>query len=125
MAGEVPERTETVSHHGYMPLDRPRQNDVALPAPPRGDRTWQDRGRCHTTDADPDLFFTEPATYKRGGTASRRASTIAIAICDLCPVREPCLEYSLSNEIWFGTWGGVSQTERRLMIQSRRKSKSA
>lgn len=36
----------------------------------------------------------------------------AKSICNTCPVREPCLEYALSNES-YGIWGGMSETERQ------------
>jgi WhiB family redox-sensing transcriptional regulator len=32
--------------------------------------------------------------------------TVAKAICVLCPVRQPCLEYAVKSKEEFGVWGG-------------------
>lgn len=34
-------------------------------------------------------------------------------ICAGCPVREPCLDYAITNRERFGIWGGLSERERR------------
>ena len=34
-------------------------------------------------------------------------------MCARCPVRQPCLEYALSNRIVSGIWGGLTERERR------------
>jgi hypothetical protein len=34
-------------------------------------------------------------------------------VCARCPVRQPCLEYALSNRIASGVWGGLTERERR------------
>jgi len=36
-------------------------------------------------------------------------------ICAQCPVREPCLDYAVSNGIVHGIWGGLSERERRAL----------
>jgi len=61
---------------------------------------------CRGTDLD--LFF--PERGEAAGPARR--------ICARCPVRQPCLEYALSNPITHGIWGGLTDRERR-PLQSR------
>jgi WhiB family transcriptional regulator, redox-sensing transcriptional regulator len=65
------------------------------------DRAWMLEAKC--LDADPEAFFPE-----KGGSTRE-----AKRICAACPVREECLEYSLTNEERFGIWGGLSERERR------------
>jgi WhiB family redox-sensing transcriptional regulator len=42
--------------------------------------------------------------------------------CAECSVRTECLEYALVNRIEHGVWGGVSERERRRILQRRRRS---
>ena len=68
--------------------------------------SWRDRAACR--GADPDLFFPE-----RGESAES-----ARRVCARCPVREPCLDYAVTNRIVHGVWGGLTGWERRA-LQSR------
>ena len=36
-------------------------------------------------------------------------------VCARCPVRQPCLDYAISNRITHGIWGGLTERERRAM----------
>jgi WhiB family redox-sensing transcriptional regulator len=38
---------------------------------------------------------------------------IAKQICKDCPVRKECLEYSISEQIFFGVFGGKTPNERK------------
>lgn len=58
---------------------------------------------------DPDVFFPE-----RGGSQQP-----AKAMCAVCPVRAECLEYALTFKIKHGTWGGMSERERRGLRRQR------
>ncbi len=80
--------------------------DFALSPRPR-DPSWRARAAC--SDADPDLFF--PPDGGPAGPGCR--------ICARCPVRQECLDYAISNGIVHGTWGGLSERERRA-LRSRR-----
>jgi hypothetical protein len=62
---------------------------------------WQQRGLCAQTD--PEAFF----PVKGGPTRNGKR------ICAGCEVRAECLEYALSHDERFGTWGGMSERERR------------
>lgn len=41
----------------------------------------------------------------------------AIAICEVCPVREDCLDHALATNERFGVWGGTTEKERRLLLR--------
>jgi WhiB family redox-sensing transcriptional regulator len=71
---------------------------------------WRQYARC--LGADPDLFY----------PASDDAAEAAKAICAVCPVREPCLEYAVTAREKEGVWGGRTEKERRRLIRQRRKT---
>jgi WhiB family redox-sensing transcriptional regulator len=77
----------------------PRYTDLAAPA--RFAARWRQQAACHGTDLN--LFYPE-----RGESAGP-----ARQVCARCPVRQPCLEYALSNRITSGIWGGLTERERR------------
>jgi WhiB family transcriptional regulator, redox-sensing transcriptional regulator len=77
----------------------PRYRNQAAPA--RFAARWRRQAACRGTDLD--LFYPE-----RGQTAEP-----ARQVCAACPVRQPCLEYALSNRITHGIWGGLTERERR------------
>jgi WhiB family transcriptional regulator, redox-sensing transcriptional regulator len=39
----------------------------------------------------------------------------AKAICAVCPVQQPCLEFALHTDVSCGVWGGTTESERRLL----------
>jgi WhiB family transcriptional regulator, redox-sensing transcriptional regulator len=78
----------------------------SLTAPARFAARWRELAACR--GAVLDLFFPE-----RGESAEpvRR-------VCARCPVRQPCLDYAITNRIVYGIWGGLTERERRA-LQSR------
>ena len=72
---------------------------------------WQDNAACRGEPTD--MWF--PA---RG-----EESIYAKAICNECPVREQCLEYSLEIPNLIGIWGGLSGKERRKLKHVRAQRK--
>ncbi len=42
-------------------------------------------------------------------------------ICSGCPVRDPCLQYALSDPLTLGVWGGTTWRERNQMRARRRR----
>src|SRR3569832_324476 len=72
-----------------------------------GDRSWQERANC--LGVDPDLFFPE-----RGASTKE-----AKGVCNSCEVRMDCLEYALRHGEKFGSWGGMSERERRRLRRQR------
>ena len=77
----------------------PQYRTLATPA--RFVARWRQRAACRGTDLD--VFFPE-----RGETAGP-----ARQLCARCQVRQPCLDYALSNRITHGIWGGLTERERR------------
>jgi uncharacterized membrane protein len=51
------------------------------------------------------VFF--PGRGETAGPARR--------VCAVCPVRQPCLDYAISNRIAYGIWGGLTERERRAL----------
>jgi WhiB family redox-sensing transcriptional regulator len=82
----------------------PRRN---LAAPARFAARWRDQAACR--GADLDLFFPS-----RGESAEPVRQ-----VCAGCPVRQPCLDYALTNQIQHGIWGGLAERERRAFGTSR------
>lgn len=74
--------------------------------------TWRDQARCR--GIDPQVFH--PAEEDEVGAATAKA------ICEVCPVREPCLEFAISAREKEGVWGGLTARERRRLVRQRRRS---
>jgi WhiB family redox-sensing transcriptional regulator len=80
-------------------VGQPRHRTSALPAPALAG--WRYRAACRGIDLN--VFF--PG---RGESAEP-----ARQICAGCPVRQPCLDYALSQGITHGIWGGLTERDRR------------
>ena len=72
---------------------------LGLPADP----PWFADAACADPDADPAWFFPEG----RGRSPAR-----AVAICDDCPVREPCAAHADAQGYDEGVWGGTTPRQR-------------
>jgi len=72
--------------------------------------SWRQRAACR--GVDPDIFY----------PVSDDDAEEAKAICASCPVRQSCLEYSLSAREREGVWGGLTERERRRIVRQHRKS---
>ena len=77
-----------------------------LPAPARFAARWRELAACR--GADLEVFF--PGRGESAGPARQ--------VCAACPVRQPCLDYAITNRITHGIWGGLTERERRA-LQSR------
>ena len=84
-----------------MTAGRPRHRNLAAPA--RFAARWRELAACR--GADLDLFF--PGRGESAGPARQ--------VCAACPVRQPCLDYAISNRITHGIWGGLTELERRAL----------
>lgn len=73
----------------------------------RPEAAWMADGLCRTLDGTPkdrvDVFF-ERARY-----GNDRAGLL----CARCPVCKECADYAWDNGIEYGTWGGVTEHQRR------------
>ncbi len=78
------------------------------------DRAWQLRAACRGPLAQ--VFFAPPRTERKAERASREER--AKAICDACPVTEPCLSYALEIREVHGIWGGLTEMERKTLLDS-------
>lgn len=63
---------------------------------------------AHCTDVDTRLFFRDSNEEP------------AKALCERCPVREPCLRHALAHNE-HGVWGGLNRKERRQIRKQQRK----
>ncbi|MEI2774551.1 MAG: WhiB family transcriptional regulator [Tetrasphaera sp.] len=67
------------------------------------DTNWAAQGAC--VSEDPDALFVR-------GRAQRQARLV----CRSCPVRLQCLADALDNRTEFGVWGGMTERERRALL---------
>jgi WhiB family redox-sensing transcriptional regulator len=74
--------------------------------------TWRKRAACRGLDAE--VFYPD--------TEDDVDASEAKAVCEDCPVRQPCLEYALAHREREGVWGGATERERRRIVRQRRKS---
>jgi len=74
--------------------------------------TWREQARCR--GIDPQVFH--PADEDEVAAAAAKA------ICDVCPVRGPCLEFAISAREREGIWGGLTARERRRLVRQRRRT---
>ncbi|MSO78753.1 MAG: WhiB family transcriptional regulator [Acidimicrobiia bacterium] len=72
---------------------------------------WQKRAACRGPESV--LFFAPTRPESRPERESREER--AKAICGDCPVQRECLEYSLRIREPHGIWGGLNETERRML----------
>ncbi|MCV7253714.1 WhiB family transcriptional regulator [Mycobacterium hackensackense] len=77
------------------------------------DREWQLRAKCR--DGDASLFF-HPDGER--GRARKRRQQLAREVCAGCPVARECGAYSISFQEAFGTWGGLSEDDRRRYLET-------
>ena len=82
-----------------MTAGRPRHR--ALAAPARFAARWRELAVCRGTNLE--VFF--PGRGETAGPARQ--------VCAACPVRQPCLDYAITNRITYGIWGGLTERERR------------
>jgi WhiB family redox-sensing transcriptional regulator len=78
-----------------------------LSAPLAEEKPWATFAAC--AEAEGMTFFPQTKAEARA----------ALAICNVCPVREDCLEHALETNERFGVWGGMTEKERRLMLTDR------
>lgn len=73
------------------------------------EEAWVAEAAC--LGADPEIFF--PIRGDNHMLAKAKA------ICAVCPVKDDCREYALTNFVKHGVWGGTSERERRRIRRAR------
>lgn len=80
---------------------------------PRPDVSWQQRAACRGPQAA--VFFPPARTERKSEREERELA--AKAICATCRVRRTCLDHALAIREPHGIWGGLSETERRALLE--------
>lgn len=87
-------------------------SDVSrLPGPMEHEWQWQLVGACRGMDSG---TFYHPDGERNPSRARRTAR--AKEVCARCPVIDPCREFALRTREPFGVWGGLAESERRLIL---------
>ncbi len=84
-----------------MTARQPRHRNLTAPA--RFAARWRELAACRGVHLE--VFFPE-----RGESAGP-----ARQVCAACPVRQPCLDYAITNRIADGIWGGLTERDRRAL----------
>jgi WhiB family redox-sensing transcriptional regulator len=74
---------------------------------------WQDRAACRGPNTA--VFFPPPQFERKDDKEARERR--AKAICATCSVRAECLDYALRIREPHGIWGGMSEVERRALLE--------
>jgi len=72
--------------------------------------SWHVHGACRPENMP--LFFPPPGL--------NQSAPAAKAICAVCPVRRPCLQYALDHNEPYGIWGGLSARQRNAILRNTR-----
>lgn len=81
----------------------------------RTDDAWQVKAACRGPQA---AVFFPPSSFERKDEKLDRERR-AKSICATCAVRQPCLEYALKIREPHGIWGGLSEGERKRVMEAR------
>lgn len=95
------------------PLPNPGRWHEIVPPP----GAWRKDGACHNQPHLTAQYFYPPGEVDKGwqDPSVIGAGTQAKALCDTCPVEQPCLEYAMATNQPFGVWGGKDARQRRAM----------
>jgi WhiB family redox-sensing transcriptional regulator len=77
------------------------------------EQTWQIRAACRGPQSA--VFFPPPQFERKDEKAAREVA--AKEICASCAVLESCLEYAVSIREPHGIWGGLNESERKVLIK--------
>ncbi len=81
---------------------------------------WQELASCR--DYDNVLFFGEEGESELEKQAREMR---AKAVCQQCPVQEPCLEFAMETNQKYGIWGGLTDKERASLKRRRARARRA
>ncbi|MFC4942782.1 WhiB family transcriptional regulator [Pseudonocardia sp. GCM10023141] len=88
-----------------------------LPVPVSETYDWQLHGACRGMDS---AFFFHPEGERGLARAGREAR--AKLVCSECPVLEQCRHHALAAHEPYGVWGGLSESERDLILRKHERS---
>jgi WhiB family transcriptional regulator, redox-sensing transcriptional regulator len=74
--------------------------------------SWQMAAACRQVDTE--LFFSPEG--ERGPRKERREAA-AKQVCGMCEVVELCAAYAIATREPYGTWGGLSEHDRREVVR--------
>ena len=77
--------------------------------------TWQIKAACRGPESR--VFF--PPTWPERRDEREARESRAKSICNACPVLGTCLEYALQIREPHGIWGGLTENERRALLDRR------
>jgi len=87
-----------------LPTDFPRPREYVS-------MDWRGEAACSSPTVDTSWWFPE-----RSG---RPYLERALRYCNVCPVKQECLEYALESKEAHGIWGGLTDAERRVELKRR------
>lgn len=76
---------------------------------------WADKAACNAS-LWPDAWHPNDTP-----AANQQATTYALSVCKLCPVRRDCLNFAISagpSGAW-GIWGGTTQDQRKKLWRAK------
>ena len=78
----------------------------------RTEEQWQVKAACRGPQA---AVFYPPSHFERKDERVEREGR-AKAICAMCSVREPCLDFAIRTREQHGIWGGLNEIERKPLL---------
>lgn len=85
-----------------------------LPKPVASNWEWQYEGACRSLPTE--MFF-HPDGER--GPRRRNRENAAKAVCASCPVIQACRTHALAVQEPYGIWGGLSEDDRAVILESR------
>jgi WhiB family redox-sensing transcriptional regulator len=82
---------------------------------------WQEQAACRNYDNV--LFFGPDQGESELEKQAREAR--AKAVCQRCPVSDPCLEFAMETNQKYGIWGGLTDKERASLKRRRARARRA
>ena len=96
-----------------MPADTGAHTGATPSWPSDPEEFWEWHADAACRDMGEGLFYSPEG--ERGPRRVRR-ELAAKAVCAGCSVRELCAAYALATREPYGTWGGMSESERRDLV---------
>lgn len=82
---------------------------------------WQELAACRRHDNT--LFF--GPDHGESELEKQARELRAKAVCETCPVAEPCLEFAMETNQKYGIWGGLTDKERASLKRRRARARRA